>query len=123
MLFVESGYSWLYDETEQQLRAALPHVANTGLPLSCTRRTSRPDRFGDRGLRGCGLDLFKTFLASRPEEAETGGDSKMMSLCREYSFRLPHCASLRESGASAIARRATEGLPVSVEPALTICVI
>ena len=101
--------------TEQQLRAVLPHVANTGLPLLVHAELPGPIDSATEGLRGADWTLFKTFLASRPEEAELAAIRMMLSLCREYKFRL-HIVHLSASQALAQLHAAqTEGLPVSVE--------
>ncbi len=101
--------------TEQQLRSALPHVARTGLPLLVHAELPGPiDRATD-ALANADWSRYSTYLQSRPDEAELAAIRLMLSLCREYGFRL-HIVHLSTSQAlpELCAARA-EGLPVSVE--------
>jgi allantoinase len=101
--------------TEPQLRAALPHIARTGLPLLVHSEFPGPiDSATDR-LANADWARYDTYLASRPEEAELSAIRMLLSLCREYKFRL-HIVHLSASQALSELRAArTEGLPVSVE--------
>ncbi len=101
--------------TEQQLRAALPHVARTGLPLLVHAELPGPiDRAVD-ALANADWTRYSTYLQSRPDEAELAAIRLMLSLCREYGFRL-HIVHLSTSQALQELRAArSEGLPVSVE--------
>jgi allantoinase len=101
--------------TEQQLRAALPHIARTGLPLLVHAELPGPiDRATD-ALAGADWTRYSTYLRSRPDEAELAAIRLMLSLCREYGFRL-HIVHLSTCHALPELRAArSEGLPVSVE--------
>jgi allantoinase len=101
--------------TEQQLRAALPHVARTGLPLLVHAELPGPiDRATD-ALANADWSRYSTYLQSRPDEAELAAIRLMLSLCREYGFRL-HIVHLSTSQALPELRAArSEGLAVSVE--------
>ena len=101
--------------TERQLRAALPHVARTGLPLLVHAELPGPiDRATD-ALADADWNCYSTYLHSRPDEAELAAIRLMLSLCREYGFRL-HIVHLSTSQALQELRDArAEGLPVSVE--------
>ena len=101
--------------TEQQLRLALPHVTRTGLPLLVhAELPGAIDRATD-GLTNADWTRYSTYLQSRPDEAELDAIRLMLSLCREYGFRL-HIVHLSSSQALAELRAArTEGLAVSVE--------
>ena len=101
--------------TEQQLRAALPHVARTGLPLLVHAELPGPiDRATDT-LASADWSRYSTYLQSRPDEAELTAIRLMLSLCREYGFRL-HIVHLSTSQALQELRAArSEGLAVSVE--------
>ena len=58
---------------------------------------------------------YSTYLQSRPDEAELAAIRLMLSLCREYGFRL-HIVHLSSSSALPELRAArAEGLPVTVE--------
>jgi allantoinase len=101
--------------TEQQLRLALPHVARTGLPLLVHAELAGPiDRATD-ALTDADWSRHSTYLQSRPDEAELVAVRLMVSLCREYSFRL-HIVHLSSSQVLPELRAArAEGLPVTVE--------
>jgi allantoinase len=101
--------------TEQQLRAAVPHIARTGLPLLVHAELPAPIDSASERLRDADWSLYQTYLQSRPEEAELSAIRLLLSLCREYKFRL-HIVHLSASKALPELRAArSEGLPVSVE--------
>jgi allantoinase len=101
--------------TEQQLRTALPHVVRTGLPLLVhAELPGSVDRATD-ALAGADWSHYSTYLQSRPDEAELSAIRLMLSLCREYGFRL-HIVHLSTSQALQELRAArSQALPVSVE--------
>jgi len=101
--------------TEEQLRAVLPHVARTGLPLLVHAELPGPVDSATERLADADWSLYQTYLQSRPEEAELFAIRLLLSLCREYKFRL-HIVHLSASNALPGLRAArSEGLPVSVE--------
>jgi allantoinase len=101
--------------TEPQLRAALPHVVRTGLPLLVHAELPVPIDRATAALAGADWSRYSTYLQSRPDEAELTAIRLMLSLCREYGFRL-HIVHLATSQALEELRAArSEGLPVSVE--------
>jgi allantoinase len=101
--------------TEQQLRSALPHVRRTGLPLLVHAELPGPIDRATAALTGADWHRYSTYLQSRPDEAELAAIRLMLSLCREYGFRL-HIVHLATSYALEELRAArSEGLPVSVE--------
>ena len=101
--------------TEQELRAALPHVAKTGLPLLVHAELPGPVDQATRQLAGADWSKYSTYLQSRPDEAELSAIRLMLSLCREFHFRL-HIVHLATSQALDMLRKAkSEGLPVTVE--------
>jgi allantoinase len=66
-------------------------------------------------LRDADWSFYQTYLQSRPEEAELSAIRLLLSLCREYKFRL-HIVHLSASKALPDLRAArSEGLPVTVE--------
>ena len=101
--------------TEQQLRAALPYVARTGLPLLVhAELPGAIDRATD-ALASADWSRYSTYLHSRPDQAELAAIRLMLSLCREYGFRL-HIVHLSTSQALEELRAArAEGLAVTVE--------
>jgi allantoinase len=101
--------------SEQELRAALPHVARTGLPLLVHAELPGPVDEATRRLTGADWSKYSTYLQSRPDEAELSAIQLMISLCREYHFGL-HIVHLATSQALDMLRAAkSEALPLSVE--------
>ncbi len=101
--------------TEQQLRAALPAVARTGLPLLVHAELPGPIDEATETLAHADWRKYSTYLQSRPEEAELTAIRMLLSLCREYGFRL-HIVHLSASSALPELRAArSQGLQVSVE--------
>jgi allantoinase len=100
---------------ERELRAALPHLARTGLPLLVHAELPGPVDAATLRLVGADWSKYATYLQSRPDEAELSAIQLMISLCREYHFRL-HIVHLATSQALDMLRAAkSEGLPLSVE--------
>jgi len=100
---------------QQQLEAALPAIAESGLPLLVHAELAGPIDAAMAGLRDADWRRYATYLASRPDEAELGAIRLMLRLCREYGFRL-HIVHLSTARALEELRAArAEGLPVSVE--------
>jgi allantoinase len=101
--------------TEQQLREALPHIAETGLPLLVHAELPDGIDAATKKLQQADWTEYPTHLQSRPEESELSAIKLLISLCREYGFRL-HIVHLSASRALPALRAARlEGLPVSVE--------
>jgi len=101
--------------TEQQLRVAVPHIARTGLPLLVHAELPAPIDSASERLRDADWSFYQTYLQSRPEEAELSAIRLLLSLCREYKFRL-HIVHLSASKALPELRAArSEGLSVTVE--------
>jgi allantoinase len=101
--------------TEQELRTALPHIARTGLPLLVHAELSGPVDAAAADLAGADWKSYATYLKSRPDEAELSAIRLLLSLCREYRFRL-HIVHLATcEGLSLLRAAKAEGLPVSVE--------
>jgi allantoinase len=100
---------------ETQLRAALPHLARTGLTLLVHAELPGPIETATAGLVGADWRCYGTYLQSRPDEAELSAIRLMLSLSRQYHFRLHivHLATAQAFPALQAAR--SEGLPVSVE--------
>jgi len=100
---------------EQQLRAALPHVARTGLPLLVHAELGGSVDAATAALGGADWKSHATYLGSRPDEAELAAIRLLISLCRECRFRL-HIVHLSTCEGLPMLRAArAEGLPVSVE--------
>lgn len=101
--------------TEPQLRAALPNVARTNLPLLVHAELPAPIDSATKNLAGADWSLYQTYLRSRPQEAELSAIRLLLSLCREFHFRL-HIVHLSAASALPELRAARQqGLPVTVE--------
>jgi allantoinase len=96
----------------QQLEAAAPALARSGLPLLVHAELAEHLYNG-----GDAEDWhhYATYLRSRPDEAEFAAIRMLIGLCRKYSFRLHivHLATALALDELAAAR--AEGLPITVE--------
>src|ERR1700733_4768601 len=100
---------------QQQLEAALPYIAESGLPLLVHAELAGPIDEAMLRLRDADWRSYATYLASRPDEAELQAIRLMIRLCREYGFRL-HIVHLSTALALPELRAArVEGLPITVE--------
>ena len=100
---------------QQQLEAALPSIAKSGLPLLVHAELAGPIDEAAFQLRGADWRSYATYLASRPDEAELEAIRLMIRLCREYHFRL-HIVHLSTALALQDLNAArAEGLPITVE--------
>jgi len=110
---VPSGVAEFTMVRESDLRAALPHVARTGLPLLV--HAELPEFLCGSETREDDWSSYSTYLRSRPDRAEVAAIEFMLSLCREYGFRL-HIVHLATGLALDMLQAArAEGLPVTVE--------
>jgi len=115
VFLVHPGVEGFTKVGEQELRMALPRVARTGLPLLVHAELPGPVDAATERLQEADWTRYATYLESRPDEAERSAIQMMLSLCREYGFRL-HIVHLATSEALRDLRAArVEGLPVSVE--------
>ena len=100
---------------QDDLRAALPHLARTGLPLLVHAELAGPIHAATAHLAGADWRCYATYLQSRPDAAELSAIRMMLSLCRQYHFRL-HIVHLSSALALPELRAArSEGLALSVE--------
>jgi allantoinase len=101
--------------TEQQLRAALPRVVRTGLPLLVHAELAGAVDHATAELANADWRSYATYLKSRPDEAELSAIRLLLALCREFRFRL-HIVHLATHQALDMLREArASGLPVTVE--------
>ena len=103
---------------EENLEAALPIIAQTGLPLLVHAELQGPIDAALATLPDAADTAWRryaTYLASRPDEAELAAIAMLIDLCRRYRFRL-HIVHLATEQAVEMLRSAkAEGLPVTVE--------
>jgi len=112
---VDPGCEGFQMVTIEQLEAALPHVARTGLPLLVHAELQPPIDAAALALVGADWRRYDTYLRSRPDEAEMMAIRLLVDLCRRYRFPL-HIVHLATSLALPLLRAArAEGLPVTVE--------
>jgi allantoinase len=112
---IHPGIDGLTMITEPELRMALPHLARTGLPLLVHAELPGPVEAATQKLEHADWKKYPTYLRSRPDEAELSAIRLLLSLCREFRFRL-HIVHLSTSRALDMLRAAKkEGFPVSIE--------
>ena len=100
---------------QQQLEAALPHIAESGLPLLVHAELAGPIEAAAPSLINKDWRQYSTYLASRPDEAELQAIRLMIRLCRQYKFHL-HIVHLSTAQAIEDLRDArAEGLPITIE--------
>ncbi len=101
---------------QQQLEAALPFIAESGLPLLVHAELAGPiDAATDESAQMRIGRSYATYLASRPDQAELEAIRLMIRLCRQYRFRL-HIVHLSTALALEELHAArAEGLPITVE--------
>ena len=101
----------------EQLEAAMPRVAESGLPLLVHAELPDPvDEATTRLERShCNWKQYSSYLASRPDAAEVAAIRLMIELCRKYRCRV-HIVHLSTVEALPDLRAArAEGLPITVE--------
>jgi allantoinase len=112
---IDAGIDGFTMVTEHELRQALPHVVRTGLPLLVHAELAGPVDAATVALGHSDWRSYTTYLKSRPDEAELSAIRLLLTLCREYDFRL-HIVHLSTSEAlPALNAARAEGLPVTVE--------
>jgi allantoinase len=100
---------------ETELRATLPQLKQTGLPLLVHAELPGPVDSATAGLRQADWRVYETFLRSRPDEAELGAIELLTRLCEESGCRM-HVVHLSTAKALVMLRDAKRrGLPISVE--------
>jgi allantoinase len=108
------GFAWV---DEADLRLALEKLRGTGLPLLVHAEVSGPVDAATRALNESGADWHKyaTYLASRPDAAETEAIALLIRLCEEFNTPI-HVVHLASAAALPMLVKARErGLAISVE--------
>jgi allantoinase len=101
--------------SEFQLRAALPHVKQSGLPLLVHAELSGPVDAATQQLAAADWRSYSIYLRSRPDAAELTAIDLLLKLCEEFRFRL-HIVHLATALALDRLKAAKlRGLPVTVE--------
>jgi allantoinase len=108
------GFAWV-DEAE--LRAALYELKGTGVPLLAHAEVAGPVEEATARLNRAGGDWRKhtTYLASRPDEAETEAIGLLITLAEEFQtpIHIVHLSSAEALPALDLAR--ARGVPITVE--------
>jgi len=100
---------------ESHLRTALPNLKKTGLPLLVHAELPGPIDSATQELMQADWRMYKTYLHSRPGEAELSAIELLIRLCEESGCRI-HIVHLSTSKALARLRDAKRrGLPITVE--------
>ncbi len=109
---VDPGIEGLALIEPQELEAASPALARSGLPLLVHAELAE---YLYQGGDKDDWRQYATWLRSRPDESELAAIRLLIGLCRKYRFRL-HIVHLATALALEDLRRArAEGLPVTVE--------
>ena len=99
---------------EPSLRAAMPIIAKSGLPLLVHAELPGPIEAA-AALTGADWSSYATYLASRPDESELAAIRLLIDLCREFGTRI-HIVHLATALALPMLRAAkAEGLPITLE--------
>jgi allantoinase len=100
---------------ETHLRAALPRIKKTGLPLLVHAELPGPINSATQELTHSDWRRYETYLKSRPDEAELTAIELLIQLCEESGCQV-HIVHLSTAKALAMLQRARRrGLPISVE--------
>ena len=106
---------WLHYGDRATAALSPPHVARTGLALLVHAELPGPIDRATEALSNADWTRYSTYLQSRPDGAELAAIRLMLSLCREFGFRL-HIVHLSTAQALPELRAArSEGLAVTVE--------
>jgi allantoinase len=108
------GFAWV-DEAE--LRLALEKLRGTGLPLLAHAEVAGPVEAATDALNRSGADWrkYSTYLASRPDSAETEAIALLIQLAEEFNTHV-HIVHLSSAQALPMLAAARErGVPITVE--------
>ena len=112
---VPSGVSEFENVTETDLRAALPKLATTDLPLLVHAELPGPVDEATNKFVKADPRIYKTWLSSRPSSAETQAIEMLIGLAREFKARV-HIVHLSSELSVPLIRRAKkEGLHLTAE--------
>ncbi|MFI5056685.1 MAG: allantoinase AllB [Candidatus Acidiferrales bacterium] len=113
---VPSGVEEFREVSESDLRAALPELATLGAPLLAHAELPGPiEEAARKRPKSATANLYATWLASRPREAENEAIALLLRLAEEFHARI-HIVHLSCADSIAQLRQARgRGLRVSVE--------
>jgi allantoinase len=113
---VPSGVEEFPPVGEGDLRAAMPIVAERAVPLLV--HAEAPDVIAAGSSAGGSAgppDVYRTYLATRPPEAEVGAVRLMIRLAREFGARVHIVHVAAAEAVAEIARARDEGLSITAE--------
>ncbi len=100
---------------EATLRATMPLITRTGLPLLVHAELAGPLEHACAALEEADWTRYATYLASRPDEAEVEAVALMIRLCREFGTRV-HIVHVSSAECLPLIRKAKdEGLRLTAE--------
>jgi allantoinase len=100
---------------EERLRAALPILNKTGLPLLAHAELQGPIDSATDGLMHADWRVYENYLKARPDEAELSAIDLLIKLCEESGCPI-HVVHLSTSKAVArLGHAKRRGLPITVE--------
>jgi allantoinase len=112
---VNPGIDGFESVSEPDLEAAMPIIAETGLPLLVHAELPGAIDGAAVTLERSDWSCYSTYLASRPEAAELEAINLMIRLCRKFRCRV-HIVHLSAAAAiPALAEARAQGLPITVE--------
>jgi allantoinase len=112
---VPSGVPEFENVNESDLRVALPKLVAMGVPLLVHSELPGPIEEATVKLAKADPKMYKTWLSSRPPEAETKAIEMLIRLAREFKARV-HIVHLSSEFSVPLIRRAKkEGLRITAE--------
>jgi allantoinase len=112
---IHSGVDEFPNVTEDELRGAMPELARLGALLIVHAELPGPVEACCQSMAGGPSRSYKTFLNSRPREAENEAVALMIRLCRETGCRV-HIVHHSSADALPMLRNAKRfGLPITAE--------
>jgi allantoinase len=110
-----SGIDEFPNVTETELRAAMPLIAQSGLPLLVHAELAAPLSADGQPCETPDVRSYRSYLASRPREWEHAALRLMVQLCRDYGCPV-HIVHLSAADALPLLADARGlGLPLTVE--------
>ena len=108
---VHSGIDEFPNVNENDLRKAMPTIAQTGIPLLVHSELIASPTLKEEGIKAS----YSSYLSSRPKQWENNAIELMIRLCEEYNCKT-HIVHLSSAEALPMIQEAKEkGLPLTVE--------
>lgn len=112
---VDPGCDGLQQISLDALKAAMPDLQRTRLPLLVHAELEGPISKAHQRLDGCDWHDYSTYLASRPPESEAAAVSELVALASEFrvSIHIVHVSSKEAIDIIALAKG--KGVPITAE--------